>query len=323
MDSTQRTILVRQLARDQGFDYCGIARADFLADEAPRLERWLRLGKHGDMAFMNNWFDKRLDPRKLVDGAKSVICLMANYYTDKKQTEPDAPKIAKYALGKDYHWVLKQKLSEIVNRLQEQIGDFNCRVFVDSAPVMEKAWAARAGMGWIGKNSLLLNPERGSYFFLAEIIVDFDLEYNQPTSDLCASCRKCQDACPTGALAEPRILDARRCISYFTIEYRGDLPIALREKFNNWIFGCDICQDVCPWTSKSRPHREMQFEPTDELLTKTKHEWEEISRDVYNRLFKDTAVTRTRYAGLKRNIKFLQAASTVNNTSQTKDDELK
>ncbi len=321
MNSTQRANLVKQLAREQGFEYCGIAKADFLSEEAPRLERWLRLGKHGEMAFMNNWFDKRLDPRKLVDGARSVICLMYNYYTDKKQSDPEAPKIAKYALGKDYHWVLKERLSVIVERLREEVGDFGFRVFVDTGPVLEKAWAARAGLGWIGKNSLLLNPERGSYFFLAEIIVDFEMDYDQPINDLCANCRKCQDACPTNALVEPRIVDARRCISYFTIEYRGQLPVGMREKFDNWMFGCDICQDVCPWNRKSRMHSEPLFEPKDEVLEKTKSEWEEITREVYNRLFKDTAVTRTRYGGLKRNIQFLGTTPVTRDVDETKDDE--
>ena len=300
-----RTLLVKQLAREHGFDFCGVAKADFLEEEAPRLERWLRLGKHGDMTYMNNWFDKRLDPHKLVDGAKSVVCLMQNYYTDSEQRDPQAPRIAKYARGKDYHWVLKQKLFAIVDRLKREVGEFNFRVFVDSGPVLEKAWAAKAGLGWIGKNSLLLNRERGSFYFLCEIIVDFDLDYDQPIADFCAKCRKCLEACPTGALAEPRILDARRCISYFTIEYRGDLPAELRDKFGNWMFGCDICQDVCPWNRKSTPQSVPEFDAVPELLDKTKAEWQEITRDVYNRLFKDTAVTRTRFEGLKRNIKFL------------------
>ncbi len=319
MDSTRRSNLVKQLAREQGFEYCGIAKAEFLEDEAPRLERWLRLGKHGDMAYMDNWFDKRLDPRKLVDGAKSVVCLMYSYYTDKKQSDPEAPKIAKYALGKDYHWVLKEKLTVIVERLRESVGDFNCRIFVDSAPVLEKAWAARAGLGWVGKNSLVLNPERGSYLFLAEIIVDFEMIYDQPIADLCANCRKCQDACPTNALVEPRIVDARRCISYFTIEYRGELPVGMREKFDNWMFGCDICQDVCPWNRKSKRHNEVLFEPKDEVLEKTKGEWDKITRETYNRLFKDTAVTRARFPGLQRNIRFLGATCMASDVDGTKD----
>ncbi|MGB5138199.1 MAG: tRNA epoxyqueuosine(34) reductase QueG, partial [Candidatus Zixiibacteriota bacterium] len=304
------------------FDFCGIARADFLEEEAPRLERWLRLGKHGEMAYMNNWFDKRLDPRKLVDGAKSVICLMQNYYTDQVQTDPEAPRIAKYARGKDYHWVLKQKLFSIVDKLRADVGDFNFRVFVDSGPVLEKAWAAKAGLGWIGKNSLLLTREHGSFYFLCEIIVDFDLDYDRPITDFCANCRKCQDACPTGALVEPRILDARRCISYFTIEYRGDLPLELRDKFDNWMFGCDICQDVCPWNRKSIPHYESLFNPDSEMLNKSKTEWQEITRDVYNRLFRDTAVTRTRFEGLKRNIKFLTALPAAGNSQEKKDGEI-
>ncbi len=320
MDSTRRTNLVRQLAREQGFEYCGIAKADFLAEEAPRLERWLRLGKQGEMAYMSNWFDKRLDPRKLMDGAKSVICLMYNYYPDQKQNDPEAPKIARYALGRDYHWVLKRKLSVMVQRLQEEVGNFDWRVFVDSGPVLEKAWAARAGLGWIGKNSLLLNQERGSYLFLSEIIVDFDLEYDQPLGDLCASCRKCQDACPTNALVEPRIVDARRCISYFTIEYRGELPAGLREKFHNWMFGCDICQEVCPWNRKSKPHSEELFAPKKEVLEKTRQEWKEITREVYNRLFRDTAVTRTRYRGLERNIRFLATTAGTDDCVETKDE---
>ena len=321
METTRRTNLVKRLAQEHGFAYCGIAKAEFLEEEAPRLERWLRLGKQGEMTYLSNWFDKRLDPRRLVDGARSVVCLMYNYHTDDKQADPTAPKIAKYALGKDYHWVLKQKLSAIVENLREEVGEFNCRIFVDSGPVLEKAWAARAGLGWIGKNSLLLNRERGSYFFLSEIIVDFELDYDQPIGDLCAKCRKCQDACPTGALVEPRILDARRCISYFTIEYRGDLPAGMRDRFNNWMFGCDICQDACPWNSKSQKHNEPLFEAQEALLQMKKNEWQEITREVFNRLFKDTAVTRTRFQGLKRNIKFLETPHTAEDVCGRTNDE--
>lgn len=305
MELTRRTLLVKHLASEFGFEACGIAKAELLEAEAPRLERWLKMNMNGKMAYMENWFDKRLDPRKLVEGAKSVIVLAHNYYTDQEARDATAPKIAKYARGKDYHWVLKDKLFRVVERLREEIGEFNFRVFVDSGPVLEKAWAAKAGIGWIGKNSLLLQRERGSFYFLAEIILDVEFEYDQAITDFCAKCRRCLDACPTGALVEPRVLDARRCISYFTIEYKGELPKEMTGKFKNWMFGCDICQDVCPWNKKSKPHREPLFAAKAELFDKSAEEWQELTREIFNRLFKGSAVTRTRYQGLKRNIAFL------------------
>ncbi len=305
MDKTAITRSIKERARALGFAYCGIARAELLDSEAPRLERWLRLGKHGKMSYMEKHFDERLDPRKLVAGAKSVVCLMYNYYTDSEPSDPTAPKIAKYARGKDYHWVLRKRARRLLEEIRQEVGAVAGEVFVDSGPVLEKAWAARAGLGWIGKNTLLLGPECGSFSFLVELIVDLELEYDRPIQEQCAGCRRCLDACPTGALAEPWILDARRCISYFTIEYQGELPTALRGKFNNWMFGCDICQDVCPWNRRSQPHEEPLFDASRELLAMTRADWLALSRPQYNQLFKDTAVMRPRYQGLRRNIRFL------------------
>ncbi len=301
------SIRIKQKARELGFDSVGIARAEFLENEAPRLENWLAKGYHGKMKYMENHFDKRLDPRKLVPDAKSVIVVMHNYYPKKKQPE-DTYRIAKYAYGEDYHYVLKRKLYQLVEFIREQAGDIAFRVFTDSAPVLEREWARRAGLGWIGKNSLLLQPGKGSFYFIAEIITDLELAYDTPTLfDRCGSCTRCIDACPTEAILPDRQIDASRCISYLTIELRDEmLPAEFKGKWEDWIFGCDICQDVCPWNRFSLPHDEPTFNPPPDLLQMTRREWEELSKPAFKRLFKKSAVMRTGYKGLIRNIRFLR-----------------
>ena len=300
-----QSTFIKSIATALGFSFCGIAKAEFLENEAPKLEEWLRRSYQGQMTYLENHFDKRLDPTLLVPGAKSVVSLVYNYYPKKELNS--GLKIAKYAYGEDYHDVIKDKLHEFMQRIQDEVGEVNGRVFVDSAPVMERAWAQRSGLGWIGKNSLLLNRSMGSFFFLAEIILDLELEYDSPMKDYCGSCTACIDACPTDAIPEPYVVDGSKCISYFTIELKG----AIDEKqdpssFNNWIFGCDICQDVCPWNRFSKPHNESRFEPKKELNMSTE-EWVEITKDVFDQLFKDSAVKRTKFEGLKRNIDFVRS----------------
>jgi epoxyqueuosine reductase len=298
------TDLVKQTAVRLGFDYCGISTADFLAEEAPRLEQWLAQGKHGTMDYMQNNFDKRLDPRKLVHGAKSVVSLLYNYHNPEKFGE-NAPKIAQYAYGEDYHTVIKQKLFEMVSDLQQQIGAFDYRVFTDSAPVMERAWATKSGLGWIGKNTQLINKKNGSFFFIAEIISDLTLLPDHPTTDHCGTCTRCIDACPTQALT-PHGIDGSKCISYFTIELKAEtIPNTLKTQFDNWIFGCDVCQNVCPWNKFATPTTEPRFAPHPELLQMTAPDWQEITQEIYQKIFKNSAVKRTKFAGLQRNIKFI------------------
>ncbi len=287
--------------------FCGISEACFLEEEAPRLEAWLQQGKHGKMAYMENHFDKRLDPRKLVDGAKSVISLGLNYYTESIQTDPDAPKISKYAYGTDYHFVIKEKLKYLLEFINEQIGEVGGRAFVDSAPVLDRAWAKKSGLGWIGKNSNLINKNSGSFFFLAELIVDLELEYDIPaTKDHCGTCTRCIDACPTDAIVGPYIVDGSRCISYLTIELKDEIPQEFKGKMGNWMFGCDICQDVCPWNRFSTLHNEAAFTPHPSLADLSRSDWEEITEDVFQKVFKNSPVKRTKYSGLKRNIDFLK-----------------
>ncbi|MCX7637170.1 MAG: tRNA epoxyqueuosine(34) reductase QueG [Cyclobacteriaceae bacterium] len=298
------TQLLKQLSRELGFSYCGISKAEFLEEEAPRLEEWLRRGYHGKMKYMENHFDKRLDPRLLVPGAKSVISLLYNYYPKKDLAKNDNFKIAKYAYGEDYHYVIKDKLKEMLYRLQEKTGQISGRAFVDSAPVMERAWAKRAGLGWIGKNSLLLNRSMGSFFFLAELIIDLELEYDGPIKDYCGTCTACMDACPTGAIPEPQVVDGSRCISYFTIELKEEIPPEVKGKFENWIFGCDICQDVCPWNRFAQTHNEARFEPPAGLENFQQQDWIELTEEVFQKLFRKSAVKRTGFKGLKRNIDF-------------------
>ena len=298
--------LIKSSARALGFDFCGIARAEFLEEEAKRLEIWLKKGYHGEMSYMENHFDKRLDPTLLVPGARSVISLMYNYYPEKVQ-DSDSYKISKYAYGEDYHRVIKDKLKELVEILRREVGDFNARVFTDSAPVMERSWAERSGLGWIGKHSLLINREKGSFFFLAEIICDLSPEPDPAfKSDHCGTCTRCVDACPTEAIIPDKTVDASRCISYFTIELKNEIPQEFRGKFEDWMFGCDICQDVCPWNRFSIPHSEERFEPRPELLHYSKKDWAEMTADLFNDLFRKSAVKRTKYSGLQRNLNFLK-----------------
>lgn len=302
------TQLIKSLATELGFTYSGISKAEFLAEEAPRLEEWLKRQYHGKMNYLENHFDKRLDPTLLVPGAKSVISLIYNYYPEKDlaKENPDTFKIAKYAYGEDYHQVVKDKLKIFIERIREEIGEVVGRAFVDSAPVHERAWAKKSGLGWIGKNSLLLNRSMGSFFFLAELIIDLELEYDGPIKDYCGTCTACMDACPTNAIPEPYVVDGSKCISYFTIELKEEIPSEVKGKFENWIFGCDICQDVCPWNSFSKPHNERRFSPPSDLDNMTRQEWFEITEEVFQKLFNKSAVQRTRYRGLKRNIDFLK-----------------
>jgi epoxyqueuosine reductase len=303
------TKLVKDEALRLGFDFCGISRADFLEEEAPRLEQWLLNDRHGKMAYMANHYDKRLDPRKLVEGARSVISLLYNYYPEERQLHPDAPKISKYAFGTDYHFVVKDKLKELLFVLQEKIGEINGRAFVDSAPVLEKAWAAKSGLGWIGKNANLITRKQGSFFFVAELIVDIDLVPDGPIEDYCGTCTRCIDACPTDAIIQPQVVDGSKCISYFTIELKGEIPASEQGKFDDWVFGCDVCQDVCPWNRFSKAHKENAFRPKAELMQMNRQDWEEISQDVFNKIFDASAVQRTGYKGLKRNIDFIRKTS--------------
>ncbi len=293
------------MAIELGFSFCGIAKAEFLEEEAPRLEEWLKRGYQGKMSYLENHFDKRLDPTLLVPGAKSVISLGYNYFPAKNLANESTLKIAKYAYGEDYHFVVKDKLKTFLKKIQQEIGEVNGRVFVDSAPVMERTWAKRSGNGWIGKNSLLLNRNMGSFFFLAELIIDIELEYDGPIKDYCGTCTACMDACPTEAIPQPYVIDGSKCISYFTIELKEEIPAEVKGKFENWIFGCDICQDVCPWNRFSNPHSEKKFEPHAQLKDFTKNDWQEITHEVFEKLFKKSAIKRTKFEGLKRNINFV------------------
>lgn len=297
---------VKQIASQLGFDACGISKAEFLVEEAPKLEQWLKNNYHGEMYYMENHFDKRLDPSLLVPGAKSVISLMYNYFPSDNQVE-DSYKVSKYAYGEDYHHVIKDKLYDMVEILQNDFGAFNARVFTDSAPIMERTWAQRSGLGWLGKNSLLISKGKGSFFFLAEIILDLELEYDPPfTTDHCGECRRCIDACPTQAILANNTVDGSKCISYFTIELKDEIPVEFKGQFEDWAFGCDICQDVCPWNRFSTPHQEEKFMPDDRLLNYTKNEWEDITEDIFREVFKKSPVKRTKYEGFNRNIQFLK-----------------
>ncbi len=286
---------------------CGISKATFLEEEAPRLEQWLENNHQGAMGYMENHFDKRLDPRLLVDGAKSVVSLTLNYFTEDKQLDSDAPKISKYAYGADYHTVIKDKLKELLAFINEEIGDVGGRCFVDSAPVMDKAWAQKSGLGWRGKNSNLISKEAGSFFFLAELIIDLELAYDSPfMADHCGSCTRCIDACPTDAIVAPYTVDGSKCISYLTIELKDAIPNEFKGKMENWMFGCDICQDVCPWNRFSKPHQEAAFQPKEELLQLSKKDLIEMTDEVFKQVFKGSAVKRTKFTGLKRNLDFLK-----------------
>lgn len=307
MSITRHSDLIRAEARRLGFEFVGFARAERLDDEARRLEAWLRQGAHGRMAYMENHFDLRIDPTQLVPGAKSVICLTYNYFNPEKQQDTEAPKISQYAYGEDYHFVVKDKLNALLAFMQENIGAVQGRCFVDSAPVLEREWARRAGIGWNGRHTLTIHPKRGSFFFLAEIICDLSLLYDDPIQDHCGTCRRCIDACPTEAISpEGYFLDASKCISYLTIELRDEIPAAFKEKMDNWMFGCDVCQDVCPWNRFSRRHEEPAFEPNPDLLKMNRRDWQEITEAVFGKIFKKSAVKRVKYPGLLRNIRFLK-----------------
>lgn len=306
MHAQNQTQLIRDEAQRLGFSFIGFARAERLDEEARRLEAWLHKGYHGEMHYMANHFDKRVDPRLLVDGAKSVVSLMYNYYTPQTQNDTEAPKISRYAYGEDYHFVLKRKLKSLLSFIRETVGEVNGRCFVDSAPVLERDWARRSGIGWAGKHTLLINPRAGSYFFLAELILDLELTYDHPIKDYCGTCTRCIDACPTEAISpQGYVVDGSKCISYLTIELKNELPKDYQDKMDNWMFGCDVCQEVCPWNRFSKPHREPAFEPHPDLLFMTKSEWEDITEEVFNAIFRHSAVKRTKYKGLKRNLVFL------------------
>jgi epoxyqueuosine reductase len=300
--NTQR---IKNKTKDLGFFFCGISKAEFLEDEAIHLESWLKRNYHGKMGYMENHFDKRLDPRLLVDDAKSVVTVLLNYFPENTQLDSEAPKLSKYAYGEDYHFVIKDKLNELVTYIQKEIGEVAGRVFVDSAPVMDKAWAKRSGAGWMGKNTNIIHPKQGSFFFIAELILDLELEPDGPIKDYCGTCTKCIDECPTDAIVEPYVVDGSKCISYLTIELKDAiLPNEFKGKMDNWMFGCDICQDVCPWNRFSKPHTESRFKPHDNLLHLTKNDWKDLSKEVFGDLFKNSAVKRTKFEGLKRNIDF-------------------
>ncbi len=297
---------LKKIATQLGFEYCGIAKAVKLDDDARRLEKWLSNGMHGNMQYMENHFDVRIDPQKLFPGAKSVITLLKNYYPSQQQ-HSEAPLIAKYAWGKDYHLVIRNQLHEFLVAIRTSIGDVNGRGFVDSAPVLERSWALKSGLGWIGKNGNLINKTSGSFFFIATLVVDLDLQYDDPfAKDYCGSCTKCIDYCPTDAILENKVVDGSKCISYFTIELKDALvPTEMKDKFNNWMFGCDICQDVCPWNRFSKPNIENAFTPIPEILSMTKKDWFNISEDAFNKLFKNSPLKRSKFAGVQRNLQFI------------------
>ncbi|ALJ05985.1 epoxyqueuosine reductase [Pseudalgibacter alginicilyticus] len=305
-NKSNRTKLIKKEAKRLGFLSCGISKAAFLEEEAPRLEKWLNHSMNGKMQYMENHFDKRLDPTKLVEGSKSVISLLLNYFPSEVQ-KFDSFKLSKYAYGTDYHFVIKDKLKSLLNFIQDEIGEVHGRAFVDSAPVLDKAWAAKSGLGWIGKHSNLLTQQVGSFYFIAELIIDLDLEYDSVTTDHCGTCTACIDACPTQAITEPYVVDGSKCISYLTIELKENIPSEFKGKMDDWMFGCDVCQDVCPWNRFSKIHNEPLFNPHPELLSITKKDWEEITEATFKKVFKKSAVKRTKFEGLKRNIKFLNS----------------
>ena len=303
----ERTAQIKTKAAELGFDFCGVSRAEFLEEEAPRLETWLSRNHHGQMAWMANHFDMRLDPRKLMEGAKSVVSVLLNYYPEERLPEgSDDYKLSKYAYGKDYHFVLKDKLKSLLTFIHTEIGEVQGRAFVDSAPVMDKVWAARSGLGWVGKHSNLLNRDMGSFFFIGELILDLDLAPDGPVADYCGTCTRCVDACPTDAITEPYVVDGSKCISYFTIELKEAIPQEVKGQFENWVFGCDICQDVCPWNRFSRPHHTPEFDLSPELKAMTNADWEEITEEVFRELFRRSPVKRTKLEGLKRNVGFVR-----------------
>jgi epoxyqueuosine reductase len=303
----KHTSLIKSLATNYGFDYCGIAKAQLLNEDARRLEQWLSKGMHGSMQYMENHFDLRIDPSKLVHGAKSVITLLLNYFPEKEQSE-SAPKISKYAFGNDYHEVIRSKLKLFLQNIKEQIGEIHGRGFVDSAPVLERAWAQKAGIGWIGKNGNLINKQSGSFFFIATLVVDLELTYdNAFVKDYCGTCTKCIDECPTEAILPDKVVDGSKCISYFTIELKDALiPDAQKGKFDNWMFGCDVCQDVCPWNRFSKSTGEISFTPIPEILNFSTSDWEELTEESFKTIFKNSPLKRAKFDGIKRNLNFIK-----------------
>jgi epoxyqueuosine reductase len=308
MTKDLHTAFIKKLAIQSGFEYCGIALAEPLTEDTYRLENWLNQGMQGSMAYMENHFELRVNPCKLVPGAKSVITLLLNYYPQEQQN-PSSPKISKYAYGDDYHEVIKKKLNFILGEIKETIGDIHGRGFVDSAPVLERSWAVRSGLGWIGKNGNLINKEKGSFFFIATLIVDLELEYDDPfAKDFCGTCRKCIDACPTEAILENKVVDGSKCISYFTIELKELLvPEEMKGKSGNWIFGCDVCQDICPWNRFSKPTQENAFAPLPEVLNFSTRDWEELTEESFKKIFIHSPIKRTKFAGIRRNLQFIQS----------------
>lgn len=307
MKTAQNTAIIKQNAAHCGFDFCGIAKAEKLEEDAKRLEKWLNKGMHGSMQYMENYFDLRVDPTLIVPGAKSVITLLKNYFPSQQQ-KAEAPHISKYAYGKDYHEVIREKLNEFLHLLSTEIGEIHGRGFVDSAPVLERSWAQKSGLGWIGRNGNLINKQQGSFFFIATLIVDLPLEYDDPfAKDYCGSCTRCIEACPTDAILPGKIVDGSRCISYFTIELKDMLiPGEMKNKFNDWMFGCDVCQDVCPWNRFSKPNNEIAFTPIPEILNLSTKEWESMTEDTFKKIFKNSPLKRTRFKGIQRNIRFLK-----------------
>ena len=309
LQAEKNSAIVKRLASECGFLFCGVSKADFLEEEAPRLEQWLKQDMHGAMGYMANHFDKRLDPRLLVPGARSVVTLLYNYYHSEKQKDTNAPKLSMYAYGEDYHFVVKRHMKTLVHRIEEEIGKVEGRAFVDSAPVLDKAWAVKSGAGWMGKHTNVIRKSEGSYFFIAELIIDLELAPDGPVTDHCGSCTACIDACPTGAIIQPYTVDGSKCISYFTIELKDAIPVEFKGQMDDWMFGCDVCQEVCPWNRFSKPHDEPAFKPKEGLLAMTRNDWLEITEDVFEEIFQRSAAKRTGYEGLTRNIRFLDDAN--------------
>lgn len=308
----QNTTQVKSLAKKYGFDFCGIAKATPLPEDARRLEKWLLQGKHGAMQYMENHFELRINPQQLFPGAKSVITLLKNYYPTEYQKER-SPKISKYAWGEDYHEVIRSQLKDFLQQIKLELGDIHGRGFVDSAPVLERTWAVKSGLGWIGKNGNLITKTQGSFLFIATLIVDVELVYDDPfTKDYCGTCTKCIDYCPTDAIEPNKVINGSKCISYFTIELKEALiPESMKHKFNDWMFGCDICQDICPWNRFSKPHQEPAFQPLPEILNFSTSEWEEMTEETFKNIFRNSPLKRSKYSGIKRNLKFLNTGSSV------------
>jgi len=302
----KNTIWIKSKCAELGFEYCGIARAQKLDEDSRRLEKWLLQGMHGKMQYMENYFDLRTDPTKLVPGAKSVITLLMNYFPNESQ-KADSPKIAKYAYGHDYHEVIREKLRQLLAMMKLEIGEINGRGFVDSAPVLERAWATKSGLGWIGKNGNLINKQAGSFFFIATLIVDVELLYDDPfAKDYCGSCRRCIDSCPTEAILDNKVVDGSKCISYYTIELKDALlPEHLKANFSDWMFGCDVCQDVCPWNRFSNPHNEPNFTPIPQILNFSTNDWEDLTEESFKIIFKNSPLKRRKFEGIKRNLQFI------------------